>query len=246
MQNIWTIAKRELNAYFVSPIAYVILFITLLTLSIFFYYLEILNAVNSQGFIPDIKVVFQLLVFPLFFLAVPAITMRTLAEENKTGTLELLLTAPVRDWELIVGKWLGSILFFIIILAITSIYPFILNTIVEPGIDPGVVIGGYLGIILLTSAMCAIGVCISSLFNNQIAALFTILGVLILFWIIGIPGQLIEGWGGELLRYLSFSDRYYATFLNGIIELRDVIFFLSFTVLGLFLGAVSLEVRRWK
>jgi len=245
MRNIWTIAKRELKAYFISPIAYVIIFMILLTLSIFFY-IDIYYAVSSQGYIPDIKRTLELLVFPLFFLAVPAITMRTMADENRMGTIELLLTAPVRDWELIVGKWLGSVLFFIIILAITWIYPLILNPMINPGVDQGMLVSGYLGIILLMSAMCAIGVFVSSLFSNQIAALIVTLIVILVLWVAGVPGQVITGSLGDFLRFFSFSDHYYNTFLTGILDIKDVVFYLSFTALGLFFGTISVEIKRWK
>jgi ABC-2 type transport system permease protein len=245
MRNVWIIARRELRAYFISPIAYIILFLTLLTLSIFFA-LYVYYAVDTQSYIPDIRTILQLLMFPLFFLSIPAITMRSLAEENKTGTLELLLTAPVKDWELIVGKWLGSVTFFVTIILITWIYPIILNFMVSPGIDFGIVSAGYLGIFLITCALCAIGVFISSLFTNQIAALFAILGIMILLWIIGVPGQVMENLGGEILRYLSFPDRFYDVLLSGIIDLKDIIFYLSFTILGLYLGTMSIHIKRWK
>jgi ABC-2 type transport system permease protein len=245
MRNVWTIAKKELKADFISPVAYVVIFTIVLTLSIFFYS-EVYYTVSTQGSAPDIQVVFQLLVFPLLFLAVPAITMRSITEENKMGTIELILTAPVRDWELIVGKWLGSLFFFIIMLAITWFYPLVLNPMVSPGIDQGVLISGYLGLVLLISAMCAVGVFVSSLFSNQIASLFTTLLIIIVFWIISYPGQLMSGWGGDVLRYLSMPDHFSNTFQVGIIELKDVIFYLSITALGLFLGTITIESRRWK
>jgi ABC-2 type transport system permease protein len=245
MRNIWIIGKKELKAYFISPIAYVILFTVFITLSIFFY-LDIYYAANTSGYIPDIQRTFQLLVFPLLFLAVPAITMRAITEENKMGTIELILTAPVRDWELIIGKWLGSVLFFIIMLVITWIYPLVLNPMVSPGIDQGVVVSGYLGLVLLVCAMCAVGVFISSLFSNQIASLFASLGIIIVFWIIGVPGQVVTGLGGDILRFLSMPDHFYSTFQVGVIELKDIIFYLSITALGLFLGTITVETRRWK
>jgi len=245
MRNIWTIAKRELKAYFISPIAYVLIFMIMLTLSIFFF-IDIYYAVNTQGYIPDIKRTLELLVFPLFFLAIPAITMRTMAEENRMGTIELLLTAPVRDWELVIGKWLGSVLFFMIIIAITLIYPLVLNPMISPGVDIGLLASGYLGIILLMFAMCAIGVFISTLFSNLIAALIVSLIVILVLWIVGVPGQLLTNSLGSFLSFLSFSDHYYNTFLTGILDLKDVVFYLTFTAMGLFFGTISVEVKRWK
>ncbi len=243
MRNIWTIARREFKFIFSSPIAYVFLFVILLTLGIFFY-LDVLYAVDSMQFVPSYQRTFQLLAFPLLFLAVPALTMRSVAEENKMGTLELMLTAPVKDWEFIIGKWFGSFLFFLTVIATTIIYPLILNSITQPGIDQPSLMVGYLGVILLTSSLCAIGVYVSSLFNNPIAALFASLGLVILLWVIGAPAQVTQGVSADIFRYLSLSEHFYTNFLNGIVSLEDVIYYLSLTAIGLFLGTVSLEFRR--
>lgn len=246
MKNIWFIAKKEYASFFNSPVAYVILLVTFLTLGFFFWF-EINIAVQYQQYVPSMNSTFSLLVFPLLFFAIPAITMRSIADEHKTGTLELLLTSPVRDWELIVGKWLGCIFFFLFVLAITLIYPLVLNTMIDKGIDFGLVFSSYLGIILLISAMCGIGIFISSLFSNQIAALFASMGVIILFWVISAPAQLFQGTvTAEILTYLSLTDHYYDTFLVGIIQLKDIIYYLSFTALTLLMANISIEIRRWR
>ena len=182
MQNIWIIAKKEFKSFFHSPIAFVIGVVIFLILGIFFWYL--LNfAIQYQSFVPEISSILDWLIFPLFFLAIPVLTMRTVADENRSGTLELLLTKPVRDGELIVGKWLGTFLFFLTIIAITWVYPLILNFMVDPGIDQMLLISNYLGLSLLTAALTAIGILISTSFKNQIAALITSLGLFILLWI---------------------------------------------------------------
>ena len=245
MRNIWFIAKKEFKAYFGSPIAYVVWFVILLTLG-FFFWDDLKFAVQTQQYVPSIQSTFQLLVFPLLFLAAPAITMRTMAEENRMGTLELLLTSPVRDWELIVGKWLGSLLLFLCLIVVTIIFPLVLNSMIQPGIDQGIVFTAYLGIILMISSMCAIGIFISSVFNNQIAAFFASIGAMILFWVIATPAQSMTGTGADILNYLSIPNHFYNTFLNGVIDLKDVVFYLSLTALGLFLGTVSVAVRRWR
>ncbi len=244
MRNIWTIARREFNLFFVSPIAYITLIVFLLTIGIFFY-IEVSYAVQSQQYIPTMQTSFQLIAFPLLFLAVPAITMRSIAEEKRTGTLEFLLTAPVRDWELIIGKWLGGFLFFLVALAATLVYPLILNFLVKPGIDMGALMAGYLGLILLASAMIAIGIAISSLFNNQIASLFATLGVIIVFWIIASPAQSMQGIGADILRNLSLTTHLYDTFLAGVLDLKDALYYISFTVFALFIGKTAVEIRRW-
>jgi ABC-2 type transport system permease protein len=198
-----------------------------------------------QGYAPGVEVVLGPLV-TLFLLGTPAITMRLLAEEQRMGTIELLLTAPVRDYELVVGKWLGGWLFLLTIIAVTLIFPFVLNLMVEPGIDQGPLITGYLGLLLLSAALVAIGVAISALFSNQIAAFFTTLGVLLVLWLISMPSQEAGVSGGSLLSYLDITEHFYATLYRGIIDLSDVVYFLSLTALALFLASVVVEMRRWR
>jgi ABC-2 type transport system permease protein len=246
MRNVWTIAKREYQLFFISPIAYVIGFFILLTLGLFFFFSDVNYAIMQPSFVPDIKRTLSLLLWPLFFVAVPALTMRSLAEENRAGTLELLLTAPIQDWELVVGKWLGCVLYFISIIAVTWVYPVILNALVKPGIDQGLLVTGYLGLILVASALCAIGVMASSFFSNQIAALFTSFGIIIILWIFAIPADFLNGAASDIVRYISFPEHYYDSFINGVIQLKDIIYYLSITVLGLLFGSLSIEQRRWR
>jgi ABC-2 type transport system permease protein len=184
----------------------------------------------------------------MLVLVVPAITTRLLAEERRLGTIELLLTAPVRDWELVVGKWLGAFLLMLTIVAITLVYPMILNQLVEPGIDQGPLISGYLGLILVCAAIVAVGVFISSLFSNQIAAFVATIGVLIFFWWIFGPISRAAGSVGvvgDVLTYLDFNSHYFDSLVRGIIDLKDVVYYLSVTVLALLFATVSVEVRRW-
>lgn len=246
MRNIWTIAKREYKLYFGSPAAYMVAFMILLVLGLIFYVNILAGSMQQfqQASAPGVQVILGPMV-TLFLFATPAITMRLLAEEQRLGTLELLLTAPVRDWELVVGKWLGGFLFILTIILITWVYPIVLNRLVEPGIDQGPLLTGYVGIVLFSMALVAIGVTVSSLFSNQIAAFFATLGVYLLLWLIGMPAQAMGG-GGALLSYLDFSEHFYNTLYQGIIELGDVIYYLSVTALALFLGTVFVEIRRWR
>jgi len=246
MHNIWTIAQREYRHFFISPIAYVFLVVTLLTLGGFFF-LDIMVASQTMQYVPDIQRTLSLLVFPLLFLSVPVITMRTIAEENRTGTLELLLTTPLSDWELVVGKWFGSFLFFLTAIALTWIYPIILNRLISPGLDRGPLLAGYLGLILFVASLTALGVMVSSLFNSQIAALFATFGIVILFWVIGSPAQVMSpGIAADVLRYLSITDHFYNSFLVGVIRIDDIIYYLSLTAFALLLGSVIVETRRWR
>ena len=251
MRNIWIIASREYKQYFNSPAAYLVSFMVLLAMGILFYLnLQAASqmAAMGQNYVPGVDIV----IFPmatLFLLAIPAITTRLLAEEQRMGTIELLLTAPVRDWELVVGKWLGAFLFLLSLIVITLIFPLVLNQLVKPGVDQGPLISGYLGIILLAASLTAIGVAISSLFSNQIAAFATTMGVFILlWWIVGPIAQVAGPAGGStnLISYFDLSGHFSNNLVRGIIDLKDIVFFLSATALGLFLGTVSVETRRWR
>jgi ABC-2 type transport system permease protein len=168
------------------------------------------------------------------------------ADEVRMGTMELLLTAPVRDFELIAGKWLGVFLFFLVLIAITLGFPLMLNQIVTPGIDQVLMLSGYLGIILVTAALLALGVGLSALFSNQVAAFFATLSLfVVLWWLIGAPANILPT-GGDVFRYLDLSSQVYDNFNAGVIKLSSIVYFLSLTGLGLFIGAAAVEIRRWR
>jgi ABC-2 type transport system permease protein len=246
MHNIWTIAKREYNLYFSSPVAYMVAFVILLVLGIFFY-LNIQVASIQQGYVPGVEITLVPL-GTMLILVTPAITTRLLAEERRLGTIELLLTAPVRDWEMVVGKWLGGFFLLLTIVAITLVFPILLNQFVQPGIDQGPLVSGYLGMILLCASLVAVGVFISSLFSNQIAAFVTTMGLMIFLWWVMRPIAQVAGpmgTGGELLSYLDFGGHFLDNLVRGVINLADVIYYLSVTALALFFGTVSVEIRRW-
>jgi ABC-2 type transport system permease protein len=243
MRNIWVIAQKEYKHFFISPIAYVVSLSVLLILGILFY-VNILAA-SLQQYAPGIDIVLGPMVTLLLFMT-PAITMRSLAEENKSGTLELLLTAPVRDWEVVVGKWLGGVLFMLTLLLTTWFFPILLNQMIQPGIDQGVMLTGYLGMFLLSSTFLAIGVMSSSFFSNQIAAFFATIGILLALWVVSLISQVSGATGNTLLSYLSLNEHFYNSFLRGIIDLKDVVYYISVIILALFLGSVSIEMRRWR
>ncbi len=247
MVNIWTIAKREYSQYFSSPVAYAVAFFILLVVGAIFYFFGLVASANQQGSAPGVDIVTYPLA-TLLVLASPAITTRLLAEERRLGTIELLLTAPVRDWELIVGKWLGGLMLMLTILAVTIVYPIILNQMVKPGIDQGPLVTGYLGLILICAAAVAIGVFISSLFSNQIAAFAVTLGVTIfIWWILGpvVSAAGSVGPSADLVRYLDFNGHFTDNLVRGVIDLKDVVYYLSVTSVALLLGTVTVEARRW-
>lgn len=249
MRNIWTIAKKEFNHYFISPIAYVSAAVILLFLG--GYFTAIINSVAQQaafgggGQVPDAGVVNGLFAFFLV-LMVPFLTMRTLSEESRAGTIELLLTAPVREFELVTGKWLGGLLFLLCVSAFTLVYPLILYKLTTPGIDLRIALTSYIGLILMIGALFALGVGISAMFKNQIATLFVTFGLfIVLWWLIGIPGSAMPV-GGGFFNYLVFPSHFNNSFNSGKLVLSDAIYYLSLIAVGLFAGTSAIEVRRWK
>jgi ABC-2 type transport system permease protein len=247
MRNIWTIAKREFNNYFSSPVAYTVAFLVLAIIGLIFV-LNILSFSNNPYGVsqaPDSRLVTGPMAFMLM-LAIPALTMRLLADELRMGTMELLMTAPIRDYELVTGKWLGAFLFILVLIGISLIFPLMLNQMVKPGIDQMQMVSGYLGVILAASALLGLGVGISALFSNQIAAFFTTMVLfIVLWWLIGAPASILPT-GGEIFSYLDMSSQVYNSFNEGVIKLSSIVYFLSLTGLGLFIGSTAVETRRWR
>lgn len=248
MRTIWTIAKREYDTYFSTPLAYVIALSMFLPIGIYF---SIIMWVSSQqslyggGTPPDSSPLNWLFVFLLIFLG-PALTMRLISDEARMGTLELLLTAPVRDFELVAGKWLGAFLFVLTLCAFTLIFPIIINNYVDPGIDLRRLLSSYLGLILVSAALLALGVGISAIFSNQFAAFFVTLGLFFFLWfMVSLPASYLQE-GGDVLNYFSLSGHFAQTMNNGTINLGDLVYYLSLTALGLFVGTTAIEIRRWR
>jgi ABC-2 type transport system permease protein len=242
MRNIWVIASRELRHYFISPVAYALATTLFLILGGIFF-INIYFGLQAGEITPDGRMVIGPLVTILLF-ATPALTMRLVADEFRMGTMELMLTAPVRDAELVIGKWLGVFEFVVLLLLVTLVYPLILHRMTTPGIDQGVLVGSYIGLILMAAAMLAIGVLVSALFKNPLAAFFVTLGVLLLLWI---ASGLATGTGlvGEIARNLSLVDHYYDTFYRGILHLTDAAYYVGLTAIALFLGTQAVQARRW-
>ena len=248
MRNIWTIARREYRHYFTSPIAYIAALLTLLIIGV--YFVVIIYYMTNQSYYSNTAPGVDIVIGPMatiFLFASPALTMRLLADEQRMGTLELLLTTPIKDGELVIGKWLGAFLFMLSIIALTLVYPLVLNKLTSPGIDQGVMISGYLAIILLTAVFLAIGTAMSAFFSNQFAAFFATLAVLMGFWwLIHMPTYIIQNTTvTNILNYLDLNGRFTAM-LAGKLALSDVVYPLSLTAVGLFLSSVAVEIRRWK
>jgi ABC-2 type transport system permease protein len=243
MRNTLTITKRELGAYFGSPIAYAVVFGVLIIMGLFFVaYLRDWSQFQSS---PDPVQLLSIFVTLVLF-TTPALTMGTLAEEQRSGTVELLLTAPLREWELVLGKWLAAFIFTLLLVALTALYPLILSRFVQPGLDLGALAAAYVGLVLLTAATLSVGVFVSALFANQIAAFFGILAVLLVLWIIGYPFQYATGPLAAVARHMDFSNRFYNNFMGGAIDLVDVVYFVTVAVFFLFIAARTVESRRWR
>ena len=248
MRNIWIIAKREYNHYFISPLAYAVGFVILFILG--FIFAVIIWSAGQQALYgyrgaPDLSAITYWFSILLWIL-VPALTMHLLADETRSGTIELLLTAPVRDHELIIGKWLGSLFFVLTIIAITLVYPLILNSLVTPGIDQKLLISSYLGLILMAAAFLALGVGISAIFSNPIVALAVTFMTLFTLWLlIGVPANFVPS-GAELFSYLDVKSHFNDTLSVGLINLTDLVYFFSLIALGLFMGTTAVEIRRWR
>ncbi len=237
LRNIGTIAGRELYSLFASPIAYLVIAFFLVMNG----YLFSIILFNSQQ--ASMSTSFADMAIILLFLA-PSITMRLLSEEQRSGTIELLLTSPLRESELVLGKWLGAMGFYLVMLALTLPYPLFLLKYGSP--DLGQVAGGYVGIILVGGVFLAIGLFISSLTQNQIIALAASIGVLLVLWLFQGAGQSFgSGGGASLAQYLALAP-HFDSFTSGNIRLNDLVYYLSLIVIALFLAVRSVETRRWR
>lgn len=237
MNPIWVIARRELGSYFDSLIAYIIL-IAFLAFSGFFTWLYGTDVfLRKQA---DLQVFFAVARWTLFIF-IPAITMRQLSEERKTGTIELLLTKDVTDRQVVMGKFLSCFLMVCIALAFTI--PYYITVAQLGNIDHGATLSGYLGLLLLSAAYIGIGLFASSITSNQIVAFLLAIFISIFFqWIFDILATGMTGFWGEMVAYLSLS-RHFDSIARGVIDSKDIIYFLSITILGLFLAELNISRR---
>ncbi len=252
------VVRKELTIYFGTPIFYIIGFFFLLLAGYFFYTNVVYYSIVSfqaaqQASNPQVaaqlnplqmvfRPLFAVLGIILLFL-VPFITMRLLAEEKRSGTAELLFTYPLTDWAVISGKFGAALLIYLILLAFTAGYPLVLGLITR--LDWGALAAGYLGLVLLGAACLSLGLFASSLTENQIVASITTFGILLILWIIGWSADYLGGWGGKVLQHLSILE-HNDNFAKGVLDTKDVLYYLNFIVLALFLTLRALEARRWK
>ncbi len=231
------IAWKEIQAYFTSPMGYIV-GLVFLALTGFFFGLSI------SGVFPEASVegYIQPSAFMLILLA-PAMTMRLMAEEQKLGTVELLLTAPVRDWEVVLGKFLASLAFFLGTLALTLYYVLLLYAFGAP--DSGPVWSAYLGIILYGATALSVGLLASSLTNNQIVALVVGFGILLILGLIDQASTLVDGVASTILSQIGLTA-HLDDFSRGVIDTSNIVYYVTATAVFLFLTVRSLETRRWR
>ena len=253
--KIWAIFKKEMRLYFTSPVAWVVFTIFLLIAGYFFYSifafftLASMQSMMNPQMGRDLNVTDSVM-RPLFsnvsvilLLLLPLVTMRLFAEERRAGTIELLLTYPVRDGAVLAGKYLAAFALYAIMIALTLLYPLIVVYFAR--LEWGPILTGYLGLLLMGATFIAVGVFASSLTENQIVAAITTFGALLIFWILGWSADYAGGTAGKVLQFLSILE-HNDSFSKGVLDTKDVLYYLNFTLLALFLTLRSLEARRWK
>lgn len=236
MRNTWLIARRELASYFTSPIAYAVTAVFLVIVGYFFGMILYLSREATMRYLFYNVTTFLLLIGP-------ALTMRLVAEERKSGTLELLLTSPVRDGEVIAGKFLAALALWLAMLALTLVYPLLLRAFGNP--DPGPILSGYVGLALAGAAILAVGTLASTVTANQIVAALVAFGLSLMLWLSDAMQNLVSGPLGEFFNYLSLAV-HFEDFPKGVIDTKDVFFYLSVVAAALFVATRILEARRWK
>ncbi len=239
MNKIWILTKKELASYFDSLIAYVMI-ILFLGLSGFFTWL-FGNSVFLIGQ-ADLQVFFSISYWTLFFF-IPAITMRSLAEETKAGTIELLSTKAVSDWQIVLGKFFAC--FLLVAIALGCTLPYYITVANLGHIDHGATIGGYIGLLLFSAMYISIGIFSSSITGNQIVAFLLALFIGIFFHILfDVISSQMTGVLGDIFNYLS-ARTHFESISRGVVDSRDIIYFLSIIFIGLLMSETMLSKRNW-
>ena len=254
MKNVWVICRKELNSYFVSPIAYGLMAFFALLAGFFFYSATaffVQRSMESQmagrGFPMSVNewvirpVLQNVSVIGLFL--IPMITMRLFAEEKRSGTYELLATSPIHDYEIIVGKWLAALIMYACILGVSMLDIFILFAYGQPDIKPLLV--GYLGLLLQGGCLLAVGTFISNTTRSQIVAGVATFAICLLLWVLDWVSSLETSAWAKVVSYMSVLTHFEA-FSKGVIDTKDVIYYVTMIFLGLFLTARSMESLRWR
>ena len=237
MRNTLTIAWKETKAYFTTPTAYIVGAMFLVLTGIFFVF--DMSRPFAEASVRNFVTWANLFVM---FLA-PLLTMRLLAEEQKLGTLELLLTAPVQDWEVVLGKYIASFITLMFTIAFTLYYVLLLYVFATP--DTGPVLSAYFGLVLYGTASLAVGLMASSLSGNQIVAAVVGIGILLTLSFIDRIAAIVEGVAADVLTGISMNA-HFTDFARGVIDTSHIIYYVSMTAVFLFIAVRSLETRRWR
>ncbi|MBM3782580.1 MAG: ABC transporter [Acidobacteria bacterium] len=253
MRNILAIAGKELRGYFASPIGYVLIGFFALLFGWFFYTLlafferQSMQMAGGPGGAMNVN---QMLITPLLLnstvvmlLVFPLITMRTYAEEKRSGTIELLLTAPITDFEIIMGKFLGALALFAGMLSVTLLHMGLLFFYGNPEWKP--IATGYLGLLLMGGSFLSLGLFISSLTKNQIVAGMITFSVFLLLWVINWVSSFVSPETQTVINYLSVTE-HFDDFSRGIVDTKHIVYYLSFIATGLFLTMKSVDSERWR
>ena len=237
MRAVQAVAWKEIQIYFSSPTAYIIGTI-FLALAGFFFVRDLGEPFPEAS----LSTFFQGATIVLVLLA-PVLTMRLMAEEQKLGTIELLLTSPVRDWEVVIGKYLASLVFLLGTLVLTLYYTVLLVVYADP--DPGPIYAGYLGLVLYGAAALAIGLLASTLTSNQIVAAAVAMGILLVLYFAEAASGSLGTTASNIIGQVGIKS-HFDDFERGIIDTRHVVYFICFIAFFLFLTIRALEIRRWR
>jgi ABC-2 type transport system permease protein len=253
MRNSLAIAQKELRSYFTSPIAYVVIGFFALLYGFFYwvmlqYFVQMSMQMSVQAGSQPVNIN-ETMLRPLFqnaavivLFVLPMVTMRTYAEEKRSGTIELLLTSPLTDVQIITGKFLGAVALYALMLAVTIPHLAVLFLYGSPEWKP--LAAGYLGLLLLGGCFLALGLFVSSLTKNQIVAGIVTFALALLFWIISWVSSFATGLG-QVASYLSIID-HFEDFAKGVIDTTHFVYYLSFIGFGLYLTARSVDSERWR
>ncbi len=237
MRTAQAVAWKEIVIYFSSPTAYIVGLI-FLALTGFFFSRDLGNPFPEATMAPF----FQGAVI-IFILLAPALTMRLIAEEQKLGTIELLLTSPVRDWEVVIGKYMASLAFLLVLVALSFFYAILLFVFASP--DPGPIWAGYLGLVLYGAASLSVGLLASTLTSNQIVAAVVAMGILLALFFADLAFGAVGGLAGEIIGEMGLKS-HFDDFERGVVDTKHIVYFLSVTAFFLFLSVRALESRRWR
>ena len=255
MNNVLAIAHKEIKGYFASPVAYIVIGFSAILFGWFFinllYYFDRMSMQASSGFGGQQPVnVNEMLITPLFLnvsvillFTLPLITMRTYAEEKRSGTIELLLTSPLTDFQIVMGKFLGGLVLYASMLAVTAVHVGFLFALGNPEWRP--VATGYLGLLLMGGCFLSLGLFVSSLTRNQIVAGMVTFAIFLLFWVINWIASFTGPTTQSVLNYLSITE-HLNDFARGVVDTKHLVYYVSFIMFSLFLTVRAVDSERWR